>query len=259
MNASAPVQKRSQRPQVLLNRLTIAVLLGCSGAAQAQLVDGGFDTLSLTTLAAVIGGPTFLYGQWGQESSTRSTGVGINIPNTPNFMLSMTNNGGLTTQTGQAIDVSGAPFAAQIATGTATFSYSALFNADAGFPTGGLAMSFFSGNSFATAIGVPVLGNITVDNIPGNNWQPLTITGSIPVGTASLLAQVFYVEASLALANGALQPGFVDSARLTISAVPEPSTWALMGLGGLLVGWRHRRLMRQEGSLLFRVERDSPI
>lgn len=244
MNASASVQNRLNPPHSVLNCLTIAVLLGCSGAAQAQLVDGGFDSQPLTTLAAVIGGPTFLYGQWGQESSTLSPGVGPNLPNTFPLMLSMTNSGGVATQTGQALDVSIAPFAAQIATGTAMFSYSALFNANTAGPIGGLAMSFYSSNTFASAIGGPVAANFAVDNIPGT-WQAHTIMGSIPVGTASMLAQVYYLNASLASANGALQPGFVDSARLTISAIPEPSTWALMGLGGLLVGWRHRRLMRQ--------------
>lgn len=231
-----------------LQQATAGLLLGCACAAQAQLIDGGFDINPLTTLNVVIGGPTFTYGVWGQESSTLSTGVGPNLPNTFPNMLSMTNgnNSGVATQTGQAMDVSFGPIAAMIATGTATFSYSALFNADTAGPVGGLSMSFFSGNSFATSIGVPVTGNIAVDNIPGN-WQVHTITGAIPLGTASLLAQVYYINSSLVTLTGALQPGFVDSARLTIAAVPEPSSWALMGLGCLLVGWRHRRLARQAG------------
>ncbi len=246
MNTLFQTLKTSYPLNTRLRQAGAALLLGCTAAAQAQLVDGGFDINPLTTLNVVIGGPTFVYGVWGQESSTLSTGVGPNLPNTFPNMLSMTNgnNSGVATQTGQAMDVSFGVPAAMIATGTATFSYSALFNADTAGPVGGLSMSFFSGNSFATSIGVPVAGNFAVDNIAGN-WQVHTITGSIPLGTASLLAQVYYINASLATVTGALQPGFVDSARLTITAVPEPGTWTLMGLGGLLVGWRHRRLAMQ--------------
>lgn len=244
MNITPRALQRIRLMKPLLSRATACLLMGCSLTAQAQLVDGGFDMNLLTTLNTVIGGPSFVYGVWGQESATLSTGVGPNQPSTPFSMLSMTiGNSGVATQTAQAINVNVAPYMGLIASGNATFTYSALFNADAGGPIGGLSMSFFNGSSFSSLqTATPIIGNYPVDNIPGN-WELHTITGAIPVGTMSLLAQVFYYNASLVNAAGFAQAGFVDDARLTI-AVPEPGTWALMGLGGLLIGWRHRRLMK---------------
>ena len=207
-------------------------------AAQAQLVDGGFDINPLTTLVAVINTPNpMLFGVWGQESATLVGVVGPVSPLTPPQMLSSTFTSGVASQTAQAINV--IPFAGLIAAG-ATFTMSANFNALGQGPIGGISMQFFSGNTFASQIGVPVTGSITVDNNPVG-WQSLSITGAIPAGTQSMMAQVLYNNASLLTAAGTTQPGYVDSVDFRITPVPEPGTWALLLAGAAAVGWRVRR------------------
>ena len=206
--------------------------------AQAQLTDGGFDINPLTTIAAVINTPNpMLFGQWGQESATLVGPVGPVVPLTLPFMLSSTATSGVTSQTVQAINV--LPWAAVIAAG-ATFTLSANYNALLQGPVGGIAMQFFSGNNYASQIGVPVFGSVNVDGVP-TLWQNLSISGLIPLGTQSMMAQVYYSNASLATAAGALQAGFVDSVDFRITPVPEPGSWALLAAGGVWLGWRRRR------------------
>ena len=150
---------------------------------------------------------------------------------------STTFTGGVTSQTVQAINV--LAFVGMITSG-ANFTLSAKYNAAAQGPIGGIAMQFFSGNTYASQIGLPVFGSINVDGTPGT-WQTLTISGSIPTATTSMMAQVYYSNASLINAAGITQAGYVDDANLRITAVPEPAGWALLLAGGVLIGWRKRR------------------
>ncbi len=206
--------------------------------AQAQLIDGGFDINPLTTIAAVINTPNpMLFGVWGQESATRVGVVGPVSPLSPPMMLSTTFTGGVASQTVQAINV--LPFAAMIASG-ANFTLSANYNALTQGPIGGIIMQFFASNTFASQIGLPVLNSIAVDGNPAS-WQNLSITGLIPLGTQSMMAQVLYSNASLLTAAGTTQPGYVDSVEFRITPVPEPSAWLLLLAGGTLIGWRVRR------------------
>lgn len=212
--------------------------------AQAQLVDGGFDFNPLTTIAAVINTPNpMLFGQWGQESATIVGSVLPVSPLSPPSMLSTTFTGGVVSQTAQAFNV--LPFSVMIASG-ANFTLSANFNALAQGPIGGIAMQFFGSNTYASQIGLPMFGSVNVDGNPAL-WQNLSITGLIPAGTQSMMAQVYYTNASLLGATGALQPGYVDSVDFRITPVPEPGTWAMLAAGGLLIGWRARRPARHPG------------
>lgn len=207
-------------------------------AAQAQLVDGGFDINPLTTIVAVINTPNpMLFGVWGQESATLVGVVGPVSPLSPTMMLSTTFTSGIASQTAQAIDV--LPFAGMIASG-ANFTLSANFNALNLGPIGGIVMQFFASNTFASQIGVPVPSSINVDGNPAT-WENLSITGLIPAGTQSMLAQVLYSNASLITANGTTQPGYVDSVEFRITPVPEPGAWVLLMAGGALMTWRLRR------------------
>ena len=122
--------------------------------AQAQLVDGGFESNPLTTIAAVINTPfPMMFGMWGPESATIVGTVGLVVPQAGLSMLSTTFTGGVTSQTVQAIDVTSL---GSTITAGANFTLSAYFNALDSGPIGGIAMQFFSSNTYATQIGVPV-------------------------------------------------------------------------------------------------------
>ena len=54
------------------------------------------------------------------------------------------------------------------------------------------------------------------------------------------MRQVAYQNASLLGADGTYYPGYVDAADLTITQIPEPTTLALLALGGLTLGGRKR-------------------
>ena len=214
----------------------LALALAASSAQANLLVDPGFESNPLTPIGNVLNPPTMPTGVWGHESSAITGSVGAVSPSSGLQMLSMTNAGAVSTQAVQAVNVSS--FSGLI-NGGANFTLSADFNAAQPGAIGGLLMQFFSGGGYGSQIGSFVAGNINVDgNAAG--WQTHSISGLIPVGTQTMLAQVYYLNASL---GG--QAGFVDAADFSITAVPEPTTLAMMGLGGVLVALRQRRQVRQ--------------
>lgn len=103
---------------------------------------------------------------------------------------------------------------------------------DASF--GVLQLTYFSGaNGTGSNLG-------TVESSPGNayssaqinstsavnTWIPLSVSATAPVGTMSVQAFVITIDQSAA-------PIYFDNLNLTATAVPEPSTLALAGMGGM--------------------------
>jgi hypothetical protein len=225
-----------------LSVLVAAALLAiASPHAQANLLsDPGFESGSVTTAANVLGNFPVYQAQWGQEAASDTGPNGGVTPFQGVLMHSMSNAGGVATQTFQAIDVTA--YATLINSGSALVNMNAMFDADQNVPAalGAVYVSFFTGNTYGTL--TSTIGNsLALDNSP-STWEPITVSGAIPVGTTWMVAQVAYNNASLASSNGAFDPSYVDAADLTITPVPEPSTFALLGAGTLLmIGFAWRR------------------
>jgi hypothetical protein len=201
-------------------------------SAQANLlVDPGFEANPLNTAAYVINTPNPMNpGVWGVEAAT-ITGVDGGItPAQGVKMLRMVDDGqGGATQCMQATDVTS--YAALIDSGAATITMRGLFNASPNLPAaiGGVYVSFFTTSNYASLTGF-LSNGLTLDALP-STWEPISVSGAIPVGTRWLLSQVVYSDASLLAPTGASYAGYVDAAGLEIRAVPEPATMSLLGLG----------------------------
>jgi hypothetical protein len=228
-----------------LSALFAATLLAiASQQAQANLLlDPGFESGTVTTAANVLGNFPVYQGQWGQELASDTGPDGGVTPFQGLLMHSMSDAGGVATQTFQVMDVTA--YSALINSGSATVNMSAMFDANQNLPAaiGGVSVSFFTGNTYGTLTSF-ISNSLTLDNSP-SSWQPISLSGAIPVGTTWMLAQVAYNNASLASSNGAIYPSYVDAADLTITSVPEPATLTLLAVGGLVCAgavWRRRAL-----------------
>jgi hypothetical protein len=134
----------------------------------------------------------------------------------------------------QLIDVSSGDTAAAIASGTAAFSLSGYFSSyrdqgDIGF----MQIDFLDGASMM--LGSPVV----LSDSDATTWTFESTSGAVPVGTASILVSLYGSNPF----TGGGPDGYIDNVSLVISAVPEPTTIALAGLGcvGLGLLSRHRR------------------
>jgi hypothetical protein len=183
----------------------------------------------------VLNGFTTYQGQWGVENATITGTVGSISPFLGTKMLSMLDDGLVTTQAAQAVDVSS--YATLINNGSAKYDLSAFFNVDSNVSAAiaSVYLQFFTGANYGTQIGTGIGDSITLDTLP-NTWQSKSITGIIPAGTTWLVAQVYYSDASIGQS-----PGYVDATELTISAVPEPTTLSLLALGSLVLMRRSQR------------------
>lgn len=212
----------------------ILALFCAATTAQASLiVDPGFENNPLSGFSTVLSNFVANQGEWGAEAATitlATTGV---TPAGGTKMLSMTGSGG-TYQTAQVTDVSS--YAGLIISGGAIVNLNALFNTS-DLVTGavaGVSLTFLSGTNFNTDQISTIYGSLTLDG-DDSTWQQITATGAIPVNTSWLVSQVTYNAAPM---GG--NPGFVDSASLTIEAVPEPGT-ALFGIACVGVAALRRR------------------
>jgi hypothetical protein len=230
----------------IISSYLLLTLVFSSPVRANLLVDPGFESGVVTTAANVLGNFPVYQGQWGQEVASDTGPNGGVTPFQGVLMHSMSDDGLTATQTFQTTDVTA--YSALINSGNATVNMSAMFDANQNLPAaiGAVYVQFFSGNSYGTQIGSGVTSSLTLDALPAT-WQPISVSAPIPVGTTWIMSQVLYNDASLH-ANGAMYPGYVDAADLTITAVPEPGTLTLFATGGLGLAaclWRRRRARRQ--------------
>jgi hypothetical protein len=207
----------NNRTKWILARAGLALAFAASTpAARANLlVDPGFEVNPLDTAFNVLNFFPTYQGIWGVEAATITGVDGGVTPAQGVKMLRMVDDGLVATQGFQVTDVSS--YAALINSGGATVNLSGLFTAGPNVPAalGAVYVSFFSANYYGSLTGY--IGNtLTLDNA-ASTWEPISVSGIIPIGTTWLMSQVAYGNASL-LGN----PGYVDAAELTIT--PEPAS-----------------------------------
>ena len=219
---------------VILSACLLAALTCCGPKAAASnlLVDPEFDGIPALNSLATVFGPPFITGQWGAENGAIVGVDGGVTPLTARTMLAEYSPAGGYTQTMQVTDVSSFP-------ASSAFTLSAYFNANLNVPAakGFVNLSFYDASY--SPVGAAVSAGLILDNNPAT-WEQISLTLTEPLTTKYVVSQVLYDESTL-VSNGAVWPGYVDSASLTV--VPEPSCFALLGAGAIGLAaraWRRR-------------------
>lgn len=215
--------------------LTAAVALCAIGsAAQANiLTDPGFEVNPLDDIITVLNDFTTYQGVWGTEVGLITGVDGGIVPFQGSLMLRMDDDGGVTTQTLQMVDVSS--YAALIDSGLAVVEASAWFNAAPGFlgGQGGVGVGYYSAANFGSNIGGSANFYVSMDG-DAQSWQQSSLSESIPVGTRWMYFQVVFDNSTM---FGF--PGYVDAAEMRI--VPTPGAAAMLGMAGI-AAFRRRRV-----------------
>ncbi len=177
------------------------------------LSDPGFESLPLTSVGNVI--TNFTPGLWAAEQGSITTTINGVTPFTNPNMLRLTNDGGVTTQAFQAVNLSS--FGPLIGTGTAMVNLNSFFNVGSingnipPAPSAAIVVSFYSNNNAASLLPGGG-GSALVLDTATNTWEAISASVPIPAATQWMIAQVYYGNAALAG-----QPGFVDEAKANIT------------------------------------------
>lgn len=218
-----------------LSRLVVsgAALVTAAAAHANLLTNPGYEVSTITTANNVLNNFAGFQGIWGPELGTITGATGGVTPFAGSQMHSLTNAGGVATQTFQAVDVSS--FSALINAGNAQITASAFFNTVGGY-TGAqssVVVLFFSGATYSSLLGNSGFGGLNLDANP-LTWENRSVTSMIPVNTTWVVFQGAYSNASIGN-----NPGFIDDAFMDVTAVPAPGALGLLGLAGI-VGRRRR-------------------
>lgn len=89
------------------------------------------------------------------------------------------------------------------------------------------------GDAFTAALPTGAIGNYT----NAKDWGADSLAGIVPLGARFATVQIFDVKT----AGGTAIDGYMDNINFTINAVPEPTSVALLALGGGLVALARRR------------------
>ncbi len=227
-----------------VSKVAVIVMTGCFATGSSQgattanlLVDPGFESNALAGFSTVLSDFTNQNGKWGVEVGSIVIGTsGDGVSPIGTRMLGMQDDGATSTQAVQVTDISSI---AGSGDGTATFDMSAAFTMGGG-PLGGFAggrvaviAMFFSGSSYGSLTGST---SISLDLNSDEKFEPLALQGTIPAGTTWMVTQVLYSDSSIGT-----HTGYVDDASFTITTVPEPGAWSMLGLGALGMMARRRR------------------
>ena len=244
--------RRGQR--AILAAVSATGLFAAAGSAAAAplgtnlVVNGGFENVNLQSTGAYNGPQILDWSGMGafaysHDGSSSSTGVVPNYadgapPAGAGHWYFTSNNSGATDINApglffQNIDVSAGPTGAAITSGTAAYNLSAFMSSYLNDTDVGHAHIDFlnaAGGSLGTAeITDPDFG-------PNNVWNQSSLSGAVPVGTATIRLSLFGTRT----AGGAGPDGYIDNVSLSVT--PEPSGLAIAaGLLGLTLARRRRR------------------
>ena len=200
-------------PALLCAGLLLAIMPVTALAQCGAVADPGFESQALGSFTGVVS-PQFTAGYWGAESSTRvgsSAACPTVSPRTGNFMLEMSDTGGVNTEVWQAIPVGPDP--------AGSLSVSAWFTACEGIAPRGViqvrtynSLTGWNNPTFNQSV------SLTLD-ADAATWEQVVLDCvEIPVDTEWVLVDIQFPEADLAN-----QPGFVDDVEVLCNCLPVPT------------------------------------
>ena len=179
---------------------------------------------------------------WSGNVSTYAYALNYTGPSPANAGLLYWNGGGADPLATQVIDLTGN--GAQIDAGTLNYNLSAFFSTYLAQLDFGTVRAIFLNGSSTQVGSASVGGSKFVSALGGSpglrDWGQDNFTGLLPIGTRMVRIEL---DGEKEPGVGAVADGYIDLVNFQITAVPEPSTLSLLGLG-MLGGWFFLRRRR---------------